>query len=355
MIPIRNAAGEGYVFILSYGENGNWLRKLGEFVRARGRMMSISFEGYEARNGRQRARRTNRARNSARVVRKKLEECLGELVPPENAHPRPLHRAMRYSLLAGGKRIRPLLTIQVATDLGAPLSVALGPACAIEMIHTASLILDDLPCMDDATLRRGEPANHLVFGEDTAVLAATALLNRAFGVIAECEDLSATTRLELSRLLSESVGSNGIIAGQFRDLQMKQGSGSEAGLTEMYAQKTGALFVAALEAGARVAGVDESWVRAVRDYGANLGLAFQLLDDLLDTFGTPEDIGKDVGQDNEEATLASRLGADGARSEVDRYVESAATALEPLGESGAALIELARSYTQKTMERVVIF
>jgi geranylgeranyl diphosphate synthase type II len=155
------------------------------------------------------------------------------------------------------------------------------------------------------------------------------------------------------RLLSDSVGSNGIIAGQFCDLRIRQGHGDDvAGLTEMYGQKTGALFVAALEAGARVAGVDDVWVQAVREYGVNLGLAFQLLDDLLDTFGSREDIGKDTGQDDEKSTLASRLGAHGARQEVHRYVESAASALEPLGRSGNQLANLARAYTRSTMARV---
>jgi geranylgeranyl diphosphate synthase type II len=263
---------------------------------------------------------------------------------------------MRFSLLAGGKRIRPVLTIQVATDLGATEEQALDAACAVEMVHAASLILDDLPCMDDATLRRGQAANHLVFGEDTAILAATALLNRAFGVIAECDLLPAQTRLDLIRLLSDSVGSNGIIAGQFCDLKIRHGHGDDvAGLTEMYGQKTGALFVAALEAGARVAGVDDVWVKAVREYGVNLGFAFQLLDDLLDTFGSPEDIGKDTGQDDGKPTLASRLGADGTRQEVHRYVESAASALEPLGRSGHQLAILARSYTRTTMDRAGAF
>ncbi len=313
--------------------------------------MSISIEGYEGDYGPLPVRKQSRSQLGTQDLRQRVEDRLRELVPPENAHPKRLHRAMRYSLLAGGKRIRPLLTIQVATDLGSSLSAALDPACAIEMVHTASLILDDLPCMDDAYLRRGEPANHCVFGEDTAILAATALLNRAFGVIAECEHLTATTRLDLTRLLSESVGSNGIIAGQFRDLQAHESWQNNAALTEMYAQKTGALFVAALEAGARVAGVDQAWVVAVREYGANLGLAFQLLDDLLDTFGSSEDIGKDVGQDAGHETLASRLGEKGARLAVDRYLDSAASALEPLGASGVALIELARSYTEKTIER----
>jgi geranylgeranyl diphosphate synthase type II len=260
---------------------------------------------------------------------------------------------MLHSVFAGGKRVRPLLTIRVATDFGTPLEAVLDPACAIEMIHTASLILDDLPCMDNATLRRGKPANHRIFGEDTAILAATALLNQAFAVVANCESLAASTRLDLIRLLSESVGSNGIIAGQIRDLRMQNGAQGDAELTAMYAQKTGALFVAALEVGARVAGFSEPWLLALREYGANLGIAFQLLDDLLDTFGSPESAGKDVGKDEDKATLAARLGASGTCIEVTRYVESAASALEPLGESGAGLIEFARSYVESSMESVV--
>ncbi|MEE4270357.1 MAG: polyprenyl synthetase family protein [Thermoanaerobaculales bacterium] len=317
--------------------------------------MSISIEGLGS-DGRLRvAPRDVGQRDAAKRWRQRIDDRLAELIPDATVDPRPLHESMRYSLLAGGKRIRPVLAVQVATDLGAPIEDALDVACAVEMVHAASLILDDLPCMDDASLRRRKPANHLVFGEDTAILAATALLNRAFGVIAECDRLPAQTRLDLTRLLSESVGSNGIIAGQFCDLQIRQGHGDDvAGLTDMYDMKTGALFVAALEAGARVAGVDEAWVRAVREYGVNLGLAFQLLDDLLDTFGSREDIGKDTGQDDEKSTLASRLGAHGTQQEVHRYIESAASALEPLGRSGHQLANLARSYTQSTMERVSV-
>jgi geranylgeranyl diphosphate synthase type II len=314
--------------------------------------MSIIIEGLGTDGRLKLAPRDRDQREKSRQWRRLIDQRLGELIPAETVEPKLLHEAMRYSLLSGGKRIRPVLTIQVATDLGATAEDALDPACAVEMIHAASLILDDLPCMDDASLRRGQPANHLAFGEDTAILAATALLNRAFGVIAECEHLPAQTRLDLTRLLSESVGSNGIIAGQFCDLRIRQGQGDDvSGLAEMYGQKTGALFVAALEAGARVAGVDASWVQAVREYGINLGLAFQLLDDLLDTFGTTEEIGKDIGQDDDKQTLASRLGADGTRREVHRYVESAATALEPLGPTGDSLIALAKRYTRNTMER----
>ena len=287
-------------------------------------------------------------------LRRRIEKRLSELVPKESTHPELLHRAMRYSLLAGGKRIRPMLTIQVATDFGASEAAAMDPACAIELIHTASLILDDLPCMDDAAKRRGKAANHRVFGEDTAILAATALLNRAFGVVAESDDLEASVRLSLVRMLSEAVGSDGIIAGQFCDLRIDwQQHGDLSALTRMYVQKTGALFVAAVEAGARVAGVEEAWVRAVREYAVNLGLAFQILDDLLDAFGNREEMGKDTGQDREKTTLVSSLGADEARLEVCRYVKSAASALAPLGAAGEPLIELARSYTEPTMERVL--
>jgi geranylgeranyl diphosphate synthase type II len=283
-----------------------------------------------------------------------IEARLDELIPDDSVHPELLHQAMRYSLMAGGKRIRPMLTVQVARDFGSPIEKALDPACAIEMIHTASLVFDDMPSMDNAALRRGRPTNHLVFGDDVATLAATALLNRAFGVVAECEDLDPSVRVDLVRLYSDAVGSNGIIAGQFRDLRTEWRSSTDAGkLLDMYGQKTGALFVAAVEAGARIAGVSDEWVAAVRSFATNLGLAFQILDDLLDCYSSEEHLGKDIGQDRHKTTFVSCLGADGARLEVCRFVQSAASALEPLGDSATPLLDLARSYTEPTMERVL--
>jgi len=318
-------------------------------------MMSSSAENRVLVNAPNLMFLVDRRRRAANIRLKELvNRRLGELVPAEDCDPQLLHRAMRYSLLAGGKRIRPLLTMQVANDFGAPEESALDTACAIEMVHTASLILDDLPCMDDAALRRGKVTNHRLFGEDTAILAATALLNRAFGVVAECDHLEASIRLDLVRLLSQSVGSDGIIAGQFLDLRSDWRHQTDvSGLVEMYAQKTGALFVAAVEAGARIAGVSEAWVSAVREYAVNLGLAFQILDDLLDAHGRTEEIGKDTGQDSHKTTVVSHLGADEAQLEVRRYMDSAALALEPLGDSGTPLIDLARSYTEPTMERVL--
>jgi geranylgeranyl diphosphate synthase type II len=314
----------------------------------------MSTQAAERRAGKRGPLGARPKRSIGAAAQAAVEARLRELVPSEICHPELLHQAMRYSLLAGGKRIRPLLTIQVAVDFGSSMSAALDPACAIEMVHTASLILDDLPCMDDAALRRNNPANHRVFGEDVATLAATSLLNRAFGVMSECQHLDPEVRLALVRLLSDAVGSNGIIAGQFCDLRSDWTSCDDPStLLEMYGQKTGALFVAAAEAGARVAGVDESWVQAVRGFAVNLGLAFQILDDLLDQFSSEDHLGKDIGQDDEKTTLVSFLGPDRARLEACRYVRSAASALEPLGESGAPLIDLARSYTEPTMERIL--
>jgi geranylgeranyl diphosphate synthase type II len=285
--------------------------------------------------------------DDAERMRAMIDRRLDELVPDESCHPGPLHRAMRYSLLAGGKRVRPLMTMIAATSFGADEGSALDPACAIEMVHTASLILDDLPCMDDATLRRGRAANHRVFGEDTAILAATALLNRAFGVVAECQRLEPSVRGDLVCTISEAVGSNGIIAGQYCDLRPEpSGAGEVSRLLQMYGQKTGALFVASLEAGARIARVDESWIEAVRQFAAHLGLAFQIFDDLLDRLGDQAETGKDVGQDEDKSTFVSFMGSRRARAEASNRVRSATAALEPLGEAGRPLVDLAHRFME---------
>jgi geranylgeranyl diphosphate synthase type II len=285
--------------------------------------------------------------DSIERLRATIELRLNELVPDESCHPGVLHEAMRYSLLAGGKRVRPLLTMLSAAGFGADEESALDPACAIEMVHTASLILDDMPCMDDATLRRGRPANHRVFGEDTAILAATALLNRAFGVIAECDALEPSVRSDLVRTFSDAIGSNGIIAGQYCDLRPDAGDDPELPrILQMYGQKTGALFVASVEAGARIARVDDSWIDAVRQFAAHLGLAFQIFDDLLDRLGNEQDAGKDIGQDREKSTLVACMGSGRARVEASNRVLSAARALEPLGDAGRPLVDLAHLFME---------
>jgi len=281
-------------------------------------------------------------------LRKRIEARLEELVPPETARPEVLHQSMRYSLLAPGKRLRPALAALSASVFGAPEKQALDPACAIELVHTASLILDDLPSMDGATLRRGRKANHLVFGEDLAILAAVALLNRAFSVLAaEENDLPARMRAELVTLFSAAIGSNGVIAGQVVDLGSVGKAIEFAELEYIHSRKTGALFIASAEIGALLAGLSEAKREPVRTYAKNLGLAFQILDDLADLQGSSARTGKDVRQDARKATFVSFSGAVGARKLAGELIEVAIDALSPLGRRAELLRELARSLLQE--------
>ncbi len=276
-------------------------------------------------------------------LRERVNARLGELVPPEDAPPEPLHKAIRYSLVAPGKKIRPLMVLLTATRLGADAEHALDPACAIEMVHTASLVVDDMPFMDDAEMRRGRPANHRVFGQDVATLAAFDLLSRAFSVLARARGLDDTQRTELVRLLSDTLVDEGVIVGQLHDLRSEDRRADPVALKRMYEQKTGTLFVASAEVGARIARVPSEWIPPIRDFAMNMGILFQIVDDLLDRFGTLESTGKDVGQDDGKMTLVSVLGPEEARSEACHRLEAAERALDPLGPAGRPLDEMARS------------
>jgi geranylgeranyl diphosphate synthase type II len=276
-------------------------------------------------------------------LRERVKERLGQLVPPEDVPPEPLHKSIRYSLVAPGKRIRPLMTILTATRLGASVEAALDPGCAIEMVHTASLIVDDMPFMDDAQMRRGREANHRVFGQDVATLASIDLLSRAFGVLSRAPLLSDAQRAELVWLLASTLTGEGVIAGQLHDLRSEHVPPDPERLKKMYEQKTGTLFVACSEAGARIAGVPTEWIPHIRAFAMNMGLLFQIVDDLLDRFGTLEGIGKDVGQDDGKTTLVSVLGPENAKAEACHRLEAAERALDPLGEAGRPLDEMARS------------
>jgi geranylgeranyl diphosphate synthase type II len=282
-------------------------------------------------------------------LRERVSERLEELVPAEDTPPEPLHKAIRYSLVAPGKKIRPLMVILTATRLGADAERALDPACAIEMVHTASLVVDDMPFMDDAEMRRGRPANHRVFGEDVATLAAFDLLSRAFGVLAAARGLDDTQRTELVRLLSKTLADEGVIVGQLHDLRSEEGTPNPVALKRMYEQKTGTLFVASSEAGARIARVPPEWILPIRDFAMNMGILFQIVDDLLDRFGTLESTGKDVGQDDGKTTLVSVLGPEEARAEACHRLEAAERALDPLGPAGRPLDEMARSLLEPGM------
>jgi geranylgeranyl diphosphate synthase type II len=255
-----------------------------------------------------------------------------------------VERAARASLLAPAKRLRPILTLLV-TELfrGEPLRV-LPAAAAVEMIHTASLILDDLPCMDDAALRRGRPACHVAHGEATAVLAAFALINRAYEVLAEGwkGGPDAGVRAEIARRLAAAVGGDGMIAGQAEDLDRAGQSIDFATLEFIHSRKTGALFTAAASIGALAARAAPGEVAAVAAYAKNLGLAFQIVDDLIDVTGDVAVTGKDVGQDARKTTFVSFAGAPGAQVLAAELVATSERALEQFGPKARVLRDLAR-------------
>jgi geranylgeranyl diphosphate synthase type II len=264
-------------------------------------------------------------RDGLQRLRASIDAHLTRLVPDPGKAPHRLHAAVNYALLAPGKRLRPLLTLVTAECFGGDVSLALTPACAIEMVHAASLVLDDLPCMDDSHLRRGQPATHVRYGEDVAILAAVALLNNAFGIISHMPGLPPARALDMVRSLSAAVGMDGLVAGQEQDLQC-DGSASMTKLAQINHQKTGVLFVAAVEMGALSAGADDQAREALRQFACELGLAFQALDDLD---GVDEDEGR--------ATVVSVLGRKGAGAEARRRLQAAKDALRSGGAAVASM------------------
>jgi geranylgeranyl diphosphate synthase, type II len=249
-----------------------------------------------------------------------------------------VQRSMAYTLLAPSKRVRPVLVLLCAELCGGRTARALPIAAAVEMVHAASLILDDLPSMDDAPLRRGRPTNHKEFGEAIAILAAFALLNLSFGTIAAaCEPPLAAG---LSKLLSDAVGTDGLVGGQAADLLATDQSIDFEMLERIHRGKTGALFVAAASAGALSAGGAPDAVASLAAYAKNLGLAFQIIDDLLDVEGNPAETGKRVRADARKTTFVSFSGMAGARQLARELCETADLALAPFGKRADRLREL---------------
>lgn len=259
----------------------------------------------------------------------RVEACLASLVPPDETWPRTLHAAQRHALLSPGKRFRPLLThfLSDAAGLDPALSdAAIEVGCVIEMVHAASLILDDLPCMDDADLRRNQPTTHVAFGESTAILSATALLNRSFGVLARNKSLSPEQRAELCDLLSFAVGSTGLIAGQIADLD-NDGEASVADIERVNYLKTGALFDFAADAAAILVDSPAQQRAALKDFSRQLGLAFQLLDDVKDILQPSEISGKTACRDEGKTTLVAKTDMADVKSRLDAYMDMARLAL----------------------------
>ncbi len=247
-----------------------------------------------------------------------------------------LYDSMRYSLLSGGKRIRPILVLEFAriAGLGENWGAAVPPACALEMVHTYSLIHDDLPCMDDDDLRRGKPTNHKIYGETMAVLAGDALQAAAYETILTAPGLEVSRLAEAARILAEASGPNGMVAGQVLDtLHAPQ---SESALHQVHALKTGAMMVGACTMGCACGGGDEALRHAAEIYAENLGLAFQIRDDMLDVMGDEKVLGKPIGSDQEEGkiTFVDLLGLEGCDHAVCEATEAAKAAVAPYDESG---------------------
>ncbi len=265
----------------------------------------------------------------------RVEEALRRIVPDVGG---PVERAMAYTLHAPSKRVRPVLTMLSAELCGGTAAHALPAAAAVEMVHASSLILDDLPCMDDASLRRGRKANHVEFGEAIAILAAFGLLNLAFGALATAYEQSLAPRLSV--LVSEAVGRDGLIDGQAADLLATDRDISFELLERIHRGKTGALFNASAIAGALTAGADGDAIKALSAFARNLGLAFQVIDDLLDVEGDPAETGKTARRDARKTTFVSFSGVAGAHQLAAELCQTADRALAPFGRRAERLREL---------------
>jgi geranylgeranyl diphosphate synthase, type II len=257
------------------------------------------------------------------AVEKKLYELVEVIQAPED-----LKESMLYSLKAGGKRVRPMYVVAVAKTYGLALEDAYVVGAAVEMIHTYSLIHDDLPCMDDDSLRRGKPTNHVVYGEALATLAGDALNTLAFGVISRM-NISAEKRIELVNMLSVAAGAEGMVGGQILDIEGEKRNLQLKELEQVHVNKTGALLRFSIEAGAVLADASPLDRAALVAYGHHIGLAFQIQDDILDIVGTSEELGKTAGKDeaSEKSTYPSLLTLDGAREKLDEHYRLAIEAL----------------------------
>lgn len=281
----------------------------------------------------------------------KIDAALDAYFKTDEDYPiKGLADSMRYSLLAGGKRIRPMLVLEFCRISGGDVEAALPAACAIEMLHTYSLIHDDLPCMDNDELRRGKPTNHVVYGECTATLAGDALQAEAFGIILRSK-LPAGRRALCAECLADGVGLDGMCGGQYLDMLGEGKKLTEDELNEINSRKTGALLTAACRMGVAAGGGNEAMMEAAMQYGAAIGAAFQIRDDMLDVLSTNEVLGKPVGSDKQENknTYMALLGKDKCADMIRRLTQYAKTALKGAFEDTDFLCTLADSLANRIM------
>ena len=256
------------------------------------------------------------------MVRQELEDRLAALLADSGPSSDRLAAAMRAAALGSGKRMRPLLLMLVARDLGCDSPALIDVACAVELVHAASLVLDDMPCMDDAQLRRGKPTIHVQYGEDVAILASVALLSRAFGILGSAQAIPPDVRARLVARLSETIGAQGLVRGQFLDLQASARSAEDIATTNEL--KTGVLLGAAVDMAAIIAETDDCVARSLRAFALAAGHAFQLRDDFQDGPGMdPGVTGKDTGKDVGKATIINTLGFDEARRRLMDHLHEA--------------------------------
>ena len=280
-----------------------------------------------------------------------VELELNNLLPASSTAPEKIHQAIRWSIFAGGKRFRPALLLATGQAFGADVKVLIKTACAFEMIHTYSLIHDDLPSMDDDDLRRGRPTCHVRFGEATAILAGDALHTLAFRTIAEDELLDLATRVALISELARASGTpEGMVAGQALDMEAEARQVNASELEEIHRHKTGALIVAATRCGAIIGHASQAELDAVSSYGSHLGLLFQITDDLLDVTASAEDLGKTPGKDAEsrKATYPALYGIEESREAAIKAHQTACEALDHIDRPTTVLREIADFILNRT-------
>ena len=273
-----------------------------------------------------------------------VDAALDVFLPPEAQRPETLHKAMRYSVFAGGKRLRPILVMAGAEAVGGSAEQVMPMACAMELIHTYSLVHDDLPAMDNDDFRRGVPTNHKVFGEATAILAGDALLTLAFRLVADNLRQINPSALEILVDIADAAGHGGMVAGQVADLEAEGRQVGAETVDYIHAHKTGALIRTSLRVGARLCGATAEQVRALSVAGADLGLAFQIVDDILDVVASSEELGKTAGKDQiqQKATYPAIHGIEASRARARDLIDEADAALAALGPRAEPIRALGR-------------
>lgn len=289
-------------------------------------------------------------KNYLEEQRKRVDAALDKLLPSETTPPPTIHKAMRYSLFAGGKRLRPVLCLAAAEACGENGEAAIPLACAVECIHTYSLVHDDLPSMDDDDLRRGRPTNHKVFGEGIAVLAGDALLTIAFEMCSKTRPSKTANVGDYVAELAHVSGSKELIGGQVEDLEGEGKPVTPEALRHIHEHKTAALLRGSIRLGAMAGGASKDQLEKLTTFGHDIGLAFQIIDDILDATSTKEVMGKSVRADekNEKATYPKIWGLEPARAEARRLTDHALEALAPFGSHAVALREIATYMLART-------